>query len=480
MISLYDDQVEIVRNMGMALRSNNRVLMQAATGAGKSVMAAYMIERILRHGASVMFVVPRRELVRQISDTLCKFSIEHTFIAADYPYNPAVKCAIASTDTLIRRLPTAVPYNYIFIDEAHFGRNKNVKIINGRRGEHGKKIIGLSATPTDSHNISMSSMYDTIVEGRSVRWLIDNGRLSDYRLFAPSHVDTSSLPKRHGDYAKKDLSAFMMEHKAIIGNAAEHYLKLAKGKRAVTFTVSRAHSEIIRQKYMEAGIPCAIIDGNTPEAERKAMALALAKREIHHLINVSILTFGYDLAAAAGMDVTVECVVDLAPTQSTANQMQKWGRALRKKDNPAIILDHVGNCYIHGRPCDDRSWDLGAGTKKGAGGTTRYGDVEVEADVKSRVCPNCHYSHRPEPSCPECGYVYPNDGRKLAEYDGVLAEYERAERKHADEINAKRRKRVRQKIAFAKTKSDLREIASELGYSNGWVYKMAAIKGIRK
>ncbi|MDW3360333.1 hypothetical protein NQ220_23660, partial [Escherichia coli] len=68
--------------------------------------------------------------------------------------------------------------------------------------------------------------------GKEVRWLIDNKRLSDYRLFAPSQPDLSQLRMTaSGEYRESDVSSFMESQNVIIGDMVKHYRELAWGKR---------------------------------------------------------------------------------------------------------------------------------------------------------------------------------------------------------------------------------------------------------
>ena len=112
------------------------------------------------------------------------------------------------------------------------------------------------------------------------------------------------------------------------------------------------------------GITAQMIDGTMGPDERKRIILGFARREYTVLVSVALLTFGFDLAAAAGMDVTVESMSDLCPRKSLPMMLQVWGRVLRMKDHPAIIADHAGNWRENGFPDDDRDWSLDGSNKR--------------------------------------------------------------------------------------------------------------------
>lgn len=418
MINLFDDQTELVGKVRGLMRRNKFVLMQAATGAGKTVMTASMIQGTRDKGTRAMMVVPRRELLRQTSETFKAFNIPHGFVSAGYEFNPFAKILLATSGTLARRLDKVPRPDIVFFDETHFGGSELDRIIKHYR-DAGSWGIGLSGTPIRLDGKGLGMWYDAMAEGPPMEQLIKTKRLSEYRLFAPSGPDMTGIKTVAGDYAKGQIAERMEGDRVLVGNSVEHYRDHAMGRLNVVYCASIKHAEIVAAAYQAAGIPSACITGAMDDAERSRIIKAFARRQILALTSVDLLTFGFDLASAAQMDVTVECMSDLAPTQSLAKQMQKWGRVLRMKETPALIFDHAGNSGRHGLPDDPREWSLAGKETKEAG----------EKTTPARQCPNCYFVHRPCPTCPECGFVYPVQSREIEEVDGTLHEVTRCDSK---------------------------------------------------
>jgi superfamily II DNA or RNA helicase len=412
MIKLFDDQTKLVDTVRGLMRRNKAVLMQAATGAGKTVMTASMIQSSRIKGTRAMMVVPRRELLRQTAETFKSFDIPHSYVSAGYEFNPFAKTMLATSGTLARRLDKVPRPDVVFFDETHYGGSELDRIVKHYRAL-GSWVIGLSATPIRLDGKGLGMWYDAMAEGPPVADLIESKRLSSYRMFAPSAPDLSGVKTTAGDYAKGQLAERMETDRVLVGNAVSHYGKHAMGRLNVCYCVSIKHAEITAAAFRDAGIPSACIHGGMDDDERGRIIRSFARRQLMVLTSVDLLTFGFDLASAAQMDVTVECMSDLGPTQSLAKQMQKWGRVLRMKPEPALIFDHAGNSARHGLPDDPREWTL-AGRDKREGGGDRQEPV--------RQCSNCYFVHRPSPTCPACGFVYPVQDRMLDEVDGELSE----------------------------------------------------------
>jgi superfamily II DNA or RNA helicase len=400
------------------MRRNKAVLLQAATGSGKTVLASAMIRAAMGKGTRSVFVVPRRELLKQTAETFHKYDIPFGYVAAGYSPNPFAKVTLATSGTLSRRLDKAPAAQVCFVDETHFGADELGRIIAHYKGQ-GAWIVGLSATPWKLSGKGLGDWYDAMECGLSIADLIEAGRLSRYRLFAPNKPDLTGIKTVAGDYAKGQLADRMEGDRVLIGNAVKHYAQHAMGRLNVAYCTSVKHAQITAQAFRDGGIAAAAISGDMDDDERSRLVRAFARRELLVLCNCSLLTFGFDLASAAQMDVTIESMSDLSPTKSLSLQLQKWGRVLRMKPTPALIFDHAGNIDHHGLPDAAREWSLeGRDVQKRDG----------EATLPVRQCSECYFVHRPAPCCPECGFCYPVQSRTVDEVEGDLAEVTSARR----------------------------------------------------
>lgn len=442
MINLFPDQEELLEAVRTEIRKKNRaILMQSPTGSGKTIVAASMIAGSRSKGTRCMMLVPRRELLRQTALTLGQYEIPFSYVASGYPTNPYAKTYIGTVQTLVQRLDKAPILDVLLIDECHYGGAELDKIITHYKAQ-GTYIIGLSATPIKKDGRGLDCWFDTMVCGKSVRWLMDNNRLSNYKLFQPSRPNLSKLK------TDKSIDDYMMHDKVLIGDAARHYKKYAMGKMGISFSTSRAHSQKIVDEYNGNGISACLIDGTMDDEERSRITKSFARREFLQLVNCELCTFGYDLAAASGMDVCIETLTDLAKTLSLSRQLQKWGRVLRKKDEPALIFDHAGNSFnhigeeVHGFPCKERIWSLTGRDKKNG--------VMGEKTMPVRQCPSCFYAHNPSPKCPNCGFVYPIQVREIEHVDGELMEIDVGS--HTVEVPKVRKKQLNYLMKVARDK----------------------------
>lgn len=413
-MQLRDYQLDLMGRVRQTLTRHQRVICQAPTGAGKTALAVYMMGRAAERGIGSHFVVHRGELMEQTSAALWEQGLQHGLIQSGRTLS-RMPAQVASVQTLVRRLDRYEPPGLIIIDEAHRAAAATYQRV--IEAYPHAKVVGLTATPQRTDGRGLDNLFGAIECGPPVRWLIDHGYLSDYRIFGPqggAAIQMEGVRTRGGDYAKDDLAA-AIDRPTITGDAVAQYKRHAAGKRAIAFCVTRAHSEHTAAAFRAAGVPAEHMDGETSRTERQAILGRLRSGKTLVLCNVELAVEGLDVPA-------VEALVMLRPTKSVIVHLQAIGRVMRPAPGKshAIILDHVGNCLRPGLglPDDEREWTL-EGREKNA----RKNPAEPTMTVTT--CKNCFAIFRPAPSCPSCGAPTGVKQREIEHVEGELVELDR-------------------------------------------------------
>lgn len=407
MLTLRGYQEKMIQDTREAMRSHSAVLLQAPTGAGKTALTVFMMSRAAEQGKRAIFLVHQNELLTQTSRALWKQKLEHGMIASGKTLSQ-LPVQVASVQTLVNRMHLIKAPDLIIIDESHRAAASTYRKVLDYWPQ--ARVIGLTATPQRTDGKGLADMFEVIVNGPSVRWLIDEGYLADYEIYAPKLVaDMSGIKTSMGDYNKADVEK-LMDKPTITGDAVRHYQKLASGKRCVVMCATIKHADHVCEQYKAAGIPAAQIDGSMTNLEREKVLADFGAGKLLVICNVQLLIEGVDIPA-------IEVVQWLRPTQSLIVFMQGIGRGLRPAPGKEklLILDHVGNVERHGMPCEDREWSL-----EGRKGRKRKG--EQEPDVNIQQCKHCYAVFRPGVEvCPQCGKpVEKKEARKIEEVDGEL------------------------------------------------------------
>jgi len=455
----------------LTLREVNSLIIQAATGAGKTRIAADIFEKAAKIGNSVFFLTHRQEIGDQAAEAFDDLGLDYGRIASGEKPDFTKKIQICSIQTLynlIQKIENGdsqeIRKSYFFkslyeheisdaifhvkfpdliiFDEAHHCKSQTWEDVKNYYAK--SKCIGLSATPKRLDGRGLGDIFQTIICGPSMRWLMDQGYLSDYKLYAPYNPDLSGVKNTAGDFNKKDLGE-MMDKSAITGDAIKYYQKIANGKQALVFCTSISHSKHITDEFRSAGYSAEHLDSKIDKKERKRIINDFKNKKIKILSNVDLVGEGFDVPA-------VEACILLRPTQSLTIYLQQVGRCLRAEPgkDKAIILDHAGNAARHGLPDDDRDWELEFSKSKKS--------KPKDPKVPSKICDQCFAVHAPAPSCPECGFKYV--GREVEVVEGELVEVDKAVA----------RKIAIKEQAAATTLEELIELGKKRGYKDKWAY----------
>lgn len=432
MITLRPYQLEGVEQIRSHLREGaRRNVLCLPTGAGKTIVAAHIAQSALTLGSRTLFVAHRRELIRQ---PFCRFvasgidpqqigiimagvsvgpcsmfaptddASTWTALARRRPHAPI---QIASIQTLSRRaLPEA---DLIIIDEAH--RTLSKSYLDLLAHYPNAVVLGLTATPTRTDRRGLNEAFQRLVVVAQYRDLVEIGALVAPKIWTVDNLpDVSRVKTKGDDYDPTQLDE-AMNRQELVGDIVDHWKRRGNNAPTFAFAVSVSHSRRIAEQFAAAGIKAAHVDGSTPVAERDAIFAKLARGDLRVVSNCDL--------ACEGTDVPCVKTIALArPTQSLRIHLQQCGRGSRPHESglPFVILDHAGNCIVHGEPQMDRAWTLEPQAKK------------KDTAPMSKRCPGCNSVVPVTTSiCPECSFAFGVGGggaaeREITERAGELVE----------------------------------------------------------
>lgn len=375
------------------------------TGAGKSVIAAALVQEIIEKWPNqrILIVTHVKELIEQ----------NYLKLVELWPQAPAginsASLKRRDTDSQIVFAGIQSIYNkpyelgwfdIILVDEAHL---IPVKTMTGmyrtfldsmENINPGIRIIGLTATPyrlddgllTEGDN----KLFHDVAYEIPIGLLLDRGYLCPLTTqYTSTRANLTGVKKQGGDYIISQL-AQAVDQEEITKAAIAEVLDLASDRKSwLIFCVTVAHAENVRDEIRGYGISCEMVTGETPKTERHDILSRFKRRELQALVNVSVLTTGFDAPC-------IDLMVYLRPTQSLSLYVQMAGRGMRLmqgKDN-CLVLDFAGNIARHG-PIDA----INPPKKMVSGESTA---------APTKECPNCGaVMHAAAKECADCGYVFP-------------------------------------------------------------------------
>lgn len=410
-------------------------------------MSALIAKSCVDRGGRVAFLAHRDFLVTQTSQTFERINIDHSFLAAGRWFNPWPSAHIGMIQSMKSRMAKVQPPTICFIDEASHCVASTWKAV--IEAWPNTTFILLTATPSfRTDGKGLEELADDMVHGPTEAELIKRGALSDFVWFRADAPDLSGIKLNKSDSLSAQADEF--SRAVIVGNIVDTYRKKAMGTRAIYFAPNIDTSKKYAAAFCLAGIPAVHIDADSTDHERTSAARGMADGSIKVMTNVGIASYGYDLGAMAGADVTIETVGLCRLTSSFPLLVQMSMRAMRAKPYPGIILDHAGNYDKHGwLPDDDVEWSL-------------KGEAKREK-AKTFECQNCGaLNSRETLVCKSCGtpYTAPERGTgkqaEIEHVDGDLIAIQRAEheaKKRAERIEQGQARTLEELIAIGRKRN---------------------------
>jgi DNA repair protein RadD len=382
-------------------------LLEAPTGAGKSLLIAMIIKDMLEKfgGRRVLILTHQKELLSQNFEKLIAIypesepGIYSASLGRKQTDNKVLFCGIQSVYNKAHKLGD---FSLILIDECHLipqrGSGMYRQFIADMNKICGKvPVVGLTATPyrLDSGYLhkGKDALFTDIAVSIDINELLDAGYLSRLTTKKVGFViDTSAVHKRGGEFITEELEA-------VVDDVTEAALldalpRIEDRKTGLVFCVTVKHAHHVSDWLNAHGVNCAVISGKTPAKERDALLNQLKHGEIKCLANVNCLTTGVDVP-------NIDFLIMLRPTASPGLYVQMAGRGLRIAPGKVdcLVMDYAGNINRHG-PIDQ----IQIRDKRESKG-------EGEAPVK--VCPECEAIVYASTRFCECGYEFPPPALKI-------------------------------------------------------------------
>lgn len=341
-ITLRPYQIQLKADIYNAWNSGAvNVLAVSPTGSGKAMTLCTLAEELAyTYGMPTVIKVHRRELVSQLCGTLAQLGIPHNVIAQRSNileiieeekrlhgksfYEPRAPITVVSVDTLLSR---AEKY-------AEFCQRQRVWILDEaahqlKDNKWGKAAalfpnaigVGFTATPQrlDKKGLGRHAfgLFDVMVQGPTVRWLIDNGFLSKYKIVTPKsdyldHLEDNGSSTQ--DFTQK-ARTIASKSSHIVGDVVKAYKEYIFGKQAILFADCIEAAEKMEEQFNAQGIPAKLLTGETPSKERLQGVIGYRDGKIKVLLNVDLFDEGFDVPGT-------DAVIMARPTKSLGKYLQ--------------------------------------------------------------------------------------------------------------------------------------------------------------
>ena len=333
------------------IHDRHKNLVVAATGTGKTVIAAFDFKRVRKEQPNVkfLFVVHREEILKQSRFTFRNILRDQNFgeLLTGYEKPESFDhlfCSIQSLNSqyLCYKLPENY-YDYIVIDEFHHAAANGYQELL----EHFKPkyLLALTATPERHDGLDVLKYFDYHIAAEiRLPDAINRKLLSPFQYFGISDsVDLSTLKWSNGGYDKTQLNnIFTGNHvRANLVLQKMHEILLDINEcRVLCFCVSQNHAEFMNDFFNAHGVNSAVLTAQSSVQERNSVQGRLISKEINVICVVDLYNEGVDIKE-------IDTVLFLRPTESLTVFLQQLGRGLRLHEDKECltVLDFVGNAH---------------------------------------------------------------------------------------------------------------------------------------
>ncbi|MEE9336760.1 MAG: DUF3427 domain-containing protein [Methylococcaceae bacterium] len=347
------DQIQVERQ----LQQRTKYLIVAATGTGKTMIAAFDFKqwradfksKNAKQEPKLLFVAHRIEILRQSLFTFRAVLRDQNYgdLMVDGADPEKLDQLFISIQTYNSREFSALVdshhYDYIVIDEFHHAAAKSYQSLLVHVTP--KSLLGLTATPERGDGNDITQYFDDHITAEiRLPDAINRKLLCPFHYYGVSDsADFSDLKWNRGGYVPSEISNLLTgddkRAQLILEKTDETVLDILHA-RGIGFCVSKAHAEFMSKKFNEAKVPSDFLTADTSTEERTKVRKRLVNKEINFIFVVDIYNEGVDIPE-------IDTVLFLRPTESLTVFLQQLGRGLRLCDDKECltVLDFVGQSH---------------------------------------------------------------------------------------------------------------------------------------
>ncbi|MGW2279469.1 DUF3427 domain-containing protein [Streptomyces sp. NPDC001770] len=339
------ERLEVERTV----HDRHRNLLVAATGTGKTVMAALDYKRLrqqLGRDPRLLFVAHRKEILEQSLRVYQNVLVDANFgelcysgeIPEDWTH------VFASVQSLTsQRLDQLDPahFDVIVIDEFHHGTSPTYRRILDHFTP--SELLGLTATPERMDGLTIQDVFfDGRIAAEMRLWeALENNLLSPFHYFGiTDNTDMTAVAWKAGAYDRGSLGDLFTGNEArarLVVQAVKDKVTDPGSMRALGFCVTVSHAHFMADFFRRAGLNAVALSGETSREERKRALDGLRSGSLQIIFSVDLFNEGLDIP-------DVDTLLLLRPTSSATVFLQQLGRGLRRTEGKAVltVLDFIG------------------------------------------------------------------------------------------------------------------------------------------
>lgn len=349
-----DYQQEILEKLDVErnVHGHFRNLVVAATGTGKTVIAAFDFKRYreAHPDCHFLFIAHRQEILRQAMQTF-RIVLDDPNFGSVWDGNnepSSYQHVFASKDTLRNRLDglnlTEDYYDYMVVDEVHhIVAPTYVKLMTYFKP---KILLGLTATPERTNEQEDITVFFDGHISAEIRLpaALNAGLLAPFHYYGiPDNVDLSEVKWSGHGYDISELSRIYTQNDfrtGLILKKMQEYIGSSRlhKVRALCFCVDKEHAKFMNAKFTLAGLKTDVLTSDNSTHHRNLVKKQLQAGIINYLFVVDLFNEGVDIPE-------VDTILFLRPTESATVFIQQFGRGLRlhKDKDHLTVLDFVGH-----------------------------------------------------------------------------------------------------------------------------------------